>query len=61
MDVDVSTLTDEEVLAVYGQCNESLKLLSDEWKSEVTAARAAAAALQPDLVALMQRRGIDTM
>ena len=61
MDTDVSVLTDEEVLAVFGQCNESLKLLTSQWQKEVTAPRSEAALLHDAVVAAMSSRHVDAV
>lgn len=39
MDLDIEKATDEELLSLYGQCNESLEELTEVWTREVTPRR----------------------
>lgn len=61
MDAAVDTLTDEEILAVLGQCNERLKTLTDQWREEVTTPRVQAATLHDGIVAAMQTKGLQAV
>lgn len=58
MDSDMTVLTDEEVLAVVGQCNERLKELTARWRHDVVAPRKTAEKLQPDISAEMAALGV---